>query len=334
MDAVKIMKDIRDCIIRRGIISELDRWEIILGRTTHRCLERYYHNISGVIFTSPVLTLFGMDVVVSRAILPDNWAVHKKGNTSGSYGYNPFSYDDVKCDCSSFVVGRRNGRTADVIRKSLIDTTPPVKKSSIKDVIFNDPATIVMWKDGTKTVVKAEGEAFDPEKGLAMAISKKALGNQGNYYDVFKKWLPEEEEPDLSNTMAGKCDKIRSIIAAATYGLTGGLTTSNTGVSIHNDKGISSEDSVSTCKYDVDYLLDKALSLHIERKKALLNHQCAIQNHCEYCARLEVSSFACNHEHMNETKINEILKIMFNSSKHSLAQKKEWLRLVGVSDER
>ena len=65
---------------------------------------------------------------------------------------------------------------------------------SIKNVIFNDPATIVFWSDGTKTVVKAENESFDPEKGLAMAIAKKALGNKGNYYNEFKKWLPEEEE--------------------------------------------------------------------------------------------------------------------------------------------
>ena len=65
----------------------------------------------------------------------------------------------------------------------------------IKDVIFNEPATIIIWKDGTKTVVKCqEGEGYDPEKGMAMAISKKALGNKGNYCEVFKKWLPEEEE--------------------------------------------------------------------------------------------------------------------------------------------
>ena len=65
----------------------------------------------------------------------------------------------------------------------------------IKDVIFNEPATIIIWKDGTKTVVKCqEGEDYDPEKGLSMAISKKALGNKGNYCEVFKKWLPEEEE--------------------------------------------------------------------------------------------------------------------------------------------
>lgn len=63
----------------------------------------------------------------------------------------------------------------------------------IKNVIFNDPATIVFWNDGTKTVVKAENEEFDPEKGLAMAISKKFLGNKGNYYETFKKWLPEKE---------------------------------------------------------------------------------------------------------------------------------------------
>ena len=65
----------------------------------------------------------------------------------------------------------------------------------IKNVIFNDPATIVFWSDGSKTVVKVQdGDEYDEEKGLAMAISKKALGNKGNYCNEFKKWLPEEDE--------------------------------------------------------------------------------------------------------------------------------------------
>lgn len=68
---------------------------------------------------------------------------------------------------------------------------------SIKKVIFNDPATIVLWSDGSKTVVKCQdGEPYDEEKGLAMAISKKALGNKGNYCNEFKKWLPEDEEEE------------------------------------------------------------------------------------------------------------------------------------------
>jgi hypothetical protein len=66
-------------------------------------------------------------------------------------------------------------------------------RTSIKCVIFNNPATIVKWSDGTKTVVKASNEPFDKEKGLAMAIAKKALGNKGNYYNQIRKWL---EHPD------------------------------------------------------------------------------------------------------------------------------------------
>ena len=71
------------------------------------------------------------------------------------------------------------------LRKSL-----EVYRMKIEKVVFSDPATIVMWADGTKTVVKCqEGDEFDPEKGLAMAITKKALGNQGNYYEVLKEWV-------------------------------------------------------------------------------------------------------------------------------------------------
>lgn len=62
----------------------------------------------------------------------------------------------------------------------------------IDRVIFNDPATIIYWKDGEKTVVKAQNESFDPEKGFAMAIAKYALGNKGNFNDVLKKYLPVE----------------------------------------------------------------------------------------------------------------------------------------------
>lgn len=72
----------------------------------------------------------------------------------------------------------------------------------IKDVIFNDPATIVFWADGTKTVVQCQDDdIFDPEKGLVMAITKKALGNKGNYCNELKKWLPKKEEPTIAVTI-------------------------------------------------------------------------------------------------------------------------------------
>ena len=105
-------------------------------------------------------------------------------------------------------------------------TAKSVSEPSIKKVIFNYPATIVLWSDGSKTVVKCQdGDVYDPEKGLAMAISKKALGNKGNYCNEFKKWLPEDEEEEgtvelrfdtselsseLSNSLAGLASKIFS----------------------------------------------------------------------------------------------------------------------------
>ena len=70
----------------------------------------------------------------------------------------------------------------------------------IKNVYFNYPTTVVIWADGTKTIVKCqEGDFYDNQVGLAMAISKKALGNCGNYYNTFKKFLPEEEFEELAN---------------------------------------------------------------------------------------------------------------------------------------
>ena len=75
------------------------------------------------------------------------------------------------------------------------------EKMKIENVIFNDPATIVFWRDGSKTVVKAKDEPYDPEKGLAMAIAKKAYGNEGNYYNEFKKFIKDDvkEESEEKN---------------------------------------------------------------------------------------------------------------------------------------
>jgi hypothetical protein len=68
---------------------------------------------------------------------------------------------------------------------------------AIKKVHFNPPMTVVIWEDGTKTIVKCQdGDDYSKETGLALCISKKAFGNKGNFNDIFKKWIPEEEETE------------------------------------------------------------------------------------------------------------------------------------------
>lgn len=101
------------------------------------------------------------------------------------------------------------------------NTQAPKQKAmnSITNVIFNNPATIVFWSDGTKTVVKCdERDEFDPEKGLAMAICKKHFGG-GFYNDIFKKWIPKEETPEIEIdgqiTMTDIAEKFEKLAKAA-----------------------------------------------------------------------------------------------------------------------
>ena len=75
-----------------------------------------------------------------------------------------------------------------------------VNPLEIKNVYFNDPVTVVMWNDGTKTIVRcSENDFYDPEKGLAMAIVKKAYGNDNKFHKIFKKWLPKEDDAEPEN---------------------------------------------------------------------------------------------------------------------------------------
>lgn len=115
----------------------------------------------------------------------DNDEVWMKGQLEAWLNHNPHLFvKDIRTDS----------------RKEHSD----MKMPEIKNVKFNDPATIVFWSDGTKTVVKAgPNDIFDPEKGLAMAIVKKVYGNVGRYYNNISKWVDgyyedeKKKEPSL-----------------------------------------------------------------------------------------------------------------------------------------
>ena len=124
-------------------------------------------------------------------------------------------------------VGRSNGKT-DVL-DALKYAMEPLSKLNIRpditNVKFNPPATIVFWSDNTKTVVKAQDdEPFDPEKGLAMAMVKKYLGNKGNYFNEISKWTKQYYEcdapvieiklyPDSSSLLADVAETLRKAFA-------------------------------------------------------------------------------------------------------------------------
>ena len=110
-----------------------------------------------------------------------------KSAINSVYGANPKSMEDVD------YVARCLAKST--TGKGVCESKRTVDPMAIDRVIFNAPATIVFWTDGTKTVVKCqEGDAYSKETGLALCIAKKALGNKGNFNNIFRKWIPEEDE--------------------------------------------------------------------------------------------------------------------------------------------
>lgn len=75
------------------------------------------------------------------------------------------------------------GSTYGLVCESSLSLMPMIEK-----VIFNPPATVVLWKDGTKTIVKVKEsgkkgkrDKFSEEYGLAMAIAKKFFGSRSAF---------------------------------------------------------------------------------------------------------------------------------------------------------
>ena len=74
-------------------------------------------------------------------------------------------------------------------RRYVVNT---LKCEDIGKVIFNDPATVMLMKDGTKIVVKKKAdEEWNPVIGLTMCMAKYACGNDESFHKIIKKWLPE-----------------------------------------------------------------------------------------------------------------------------------------------
>ena len=83
--------------------------------------------------------------------------------------------------------GFRNGWNAAL---RYVRQHPDTILPSIDRLIFNNPATIVYWSDGTKTVVKCQlGDTFNAEIGLMAAMLKRFLGNDNSYNKIINHWL-------------------------------------------------------------------------------------------------------------------------------------------------
>ncbi len=60
----------------------------------------------------------------------------------------------------------------------------------INRVIYNQPYTIVLWSDGSKTIAKCrEDDTYNKEFGLSIAVMKKVCGSMF-VKRLYEDWLP------------------------------------------------------------------------------------------------------------------------------------------------
>ena len=84
--------------------------------------------------------------------------------------------DEKMIDCSGEFRFVTKGLEEHIVREQINELHQ--KKFTPVRIIFNDPATIVFWEDGTKTVVKcAPGTPFNKYAGFCAAVAKKVYVN-------------------------------------------------------------------------------------------------------------------------------------------------------------
>lgn len=87
---------------------------------------------------------------------------------------------------------------------------PELSIPGVERIKFHGPATIIFWKDGTKTVVKCqEGDEYNSEKGVLFCVLKKLIGlDKINHILELAELAAEEELSKLSELSKTESEKI------------------------------------------------------------------------------------------------------------------------------
>jgi len=107
------------------------------------------------------------------------------------------------------------------------DAEEPTREAvGIKKVIYNPPATIVLWTDGTKTVAKCEDvDFYDKEKGFLICVIKKVckFKNSQHFRKFLEKWVwshKDEKQHETDSVFSEKYITERASKLFALYDLT------------------------------------------------------------------------------------------------------------------
>lgn len=80
-----------------------------------------------------------------------------------------------------------------------------VRALAIDHIFYDDIATVVFWKDGTKTIVKCpEGTPYDEYTAFCVAVAKKFYGTNSAIKRVIKKKARYSKKRQVAKTVCGE----------------------------------------------------------------------------------------------------------------------------------
>lgn len=127
--------------------------------------------------------------------------------------FEGYKFEPVKCMQQPYSKADSKINMMEVLKEmGMFESDNRVRIPEIKEVIFSYPATIVYWKDGTKTTVKCgmDEMSFDKEKAVAMCFLKKMFkpSIKSHWLDVINDAIQAADDK-VAQAEADKAEKAR-----------------------------------------------------------------------------------------------------------------------------
>jgi len=82
---------------------------------------------------------------------------------------------------------------------AVIPECDAVTELSVKQIIYSGPKTVVIWSDGSKTIIScSETDTYDQYAGFCAAVTKKMFGSNSNIKKIIDKYA-KVDRPMFSN---------------------------------------------------------------------------------------------------------------------------------------
>lgn len=77
---------------------------------------------------------------------------------------------------------------------AIIPDCDTITEISVKQIIYSGPKTIIIWSDGSKTIVSCgEGDTYDRYAGFCAAVTKKIFGSNSNIKKTIDKYAKADQ---------------------------------------------------------------------------------------------------------------------------------------------